>query len=116
MVSTEFVQDAAATLHECEATGGDQGEELDFESALSGGSPEALATLLASDPVGSFMLCRPLQRAGFYCQVPGALEALSVELEEEERGGAPHSGSALRVDVWTNFTHSNGPQCRTTPT
>ena len=65
-------------------------EQLDFESTLSAGGPEALAALLLSDPVGSLMLCWRLQRAGFCCQLADA----ATEEKLDTR-----SGCVLTVDL-----------------
>lgn len=66
-------------------------QHLDFESTLSAGGPEDLATLLLSDPIGSLMLCWRLQRAGFWCQI-----------EDAANQGPPdsHRGSVLTVDLF----------------
>jgi hypothetical protein len=77
-------------------------EQLDFESSLSAGGPEALATLLSSDPLGSLMLCWRLQQAGFYC------EFLDDKDVDQSSKATQYGGPALVVDLFVS--HQNDSQ------
>lgn len=81
-------------------------EQLDFEGSLSAGGPEALATLLSSDPVASLMLCWRLQQAGFYCEL--AHDKDGDQSSEATQYGADPGGSALVVDLF--LSHQNDGQ------
>jgi hypothetical protein len=81
-------------------------EQLYFESSLSAGGPETLATLLSSDPVASLMLCWRLQQAGFNCEL--ADDKDGDQSSEATQYGADPGGSALVVDLF--LSHQNDGQ------